>query len=51
MNVIAIPVQWIRLHPQVVSWEVAGRVAQVVELIPQNPAILRRLRNNLDSDW
>ena len=40
------PVQRIVLHPEIVSREVAGRVAEVVELIPEYAAVTRRSRND-----
>ncbi len=36
MDVVAIPVQGVILHLEVVSGEVAGRVAEVVELVPED---------------
>lgn len=41
------PVQRVVLHPQVVPGEVAGRVAQVVVLVPENPLASRRSRDYL----
>ena len=38
------PVQRIVLHPEIVSREVAGRVAEVVELVPEYAAVTRRSR-------
>ena len=49
--VISVPVQWIVLHPQVVSGKVAGWVSQVVILVPKNSFRPRRGRNDFCSYW
>jgi hypothetical protein len=38
VNVVAVPVQGVVLHAQVVAGEVAGRVAEIVILIPEDAA-------------
>eukprot|EP01136_Pigoraptor_vietnamica_P006583 Opistho-1_new@39673 len=45
VHVIAVPVQRVHLHAQVVAWEVARRVPQAVELVPQHPLAARRRRH------
>lgn len=35
VDMVSIPVQRIRLHSQVVTREVAGRIAEVVKLVPE----------------
>ena len=44
------PVQRIVLHPEIVPREVAGRVAEVVELVPEYAAVTRRSRNDRHLD-
>ena len=50
VNVIAVPVEGVVFHAQVVAREIAGRVAQVVELIPQDPFGPRRSGHHFDFD-
>ena len=52
MNMVAVPVERVVLHAQVVAREVARRVAQVVELVPQNTTSAGRSgdHGHLDGD-
>ena len=46
-----LPVQWVVLHAEVVSWEVSGRVSEVVELVPEHPLGTGRRGDDGRLDW
>ena len=50
VRMIAVPVEWVGFHLEVVAGKVAWRVAQVVVLVPQHPTIPRGRRNHHHSD-
>ena len=50
MNVIGVPVQGVVLHLEIVAGKVSWRVAEIVELVPEDSPMSRRGRDDLDSD-
>ena len=50
VDVVAVPVERVVLHLEVVAWKVAWRVSQVVELIPEKAPVPWRWWDDLHSD-
>ena len=50
VDVVAIPIERIVFHAQVVARKVAGRIAEVVVLIPKDSLGSRRSRHNVHLD-
>ena len=46
VNMVSIPVEWIGLHVKVVPGKVAGWVAEVMELVPEQSLGARRRRDH-----
>lgn len=47
---IGVPVERIGLHLEIVARKIAGRIAQVVKLVPEQALLTRRFRNDSNAN-